>query len=253
MRNIRLDISYDGTAYHGWQRQKGQATIQGTIEEAIQKMTGEETALTGSGRTDAGVHALCQTANFFTSTTIPTEGFVKGLNSLLPRDIAILEAAEVPSDFHARKSAKGKTYMYRIVMTDKKLPLVQNRAWTTAKELDTEAMTQTASVLTGTHDFSSFMAAGSSVKTTVRTVKEIRILSTTCAEYGPMGISECQIFITANGFLRYMVRNMVALLHQAGLGLISHKDAKQVLEASDRSAVPPTAPSCGLYLVRVHY
>lgn len=252
-RNIRLDVSYDGSNYHGWQRQKGQKSIQETLEVAISKMTGENITLIGSGRTDAGVHAICQTANFLTCSNIPLKGFEKGLNSLLPPDIAVLSAKEVPSDFHARKSARSKTYRYRLVVSEKRLPLVQKRAWITRNNLDVESMRLAAGFLVGTHDFSSFMAAGSSVSTTVRKVNRIEIKSIPCSEYLPFTFEEIQIEIEANGFLRYMVRNMTTLLKEVGTGSIQPESVETILRACDRSLVPPTAPSSGLYLVKVKY
>ena len=252
-KNIRIDISYDGSNYHGWQRQKGQVTIQETLENAISKMTREKINLTGSGRTDAGVHAICQTANFLTCSNIPLNGFEKGLNSLLPPDIAVLSAKEVRSDFHARKSAKSKTYRYRLVASEKRLPLVQKRAWITRDNLDVESMRLAAGFLIGTHDFSSFMAAGSSVSTTVRRVNRLEIKSMACPEYSPFTFEEIQIEIEANGFLRYMVRNITALLKEVGTGRIQPERVDTILKACDRSLVPPTAPACGLYLVRVNY
>ncbi len=252
-RNIRLDVSYDGSNYHGWQRQKGQKSIQETLEVAISKMTGENITLIGSGRTDAGVHAICQTANFLTCSNIPLKGFEKGLNSLLPPDIAVLSAKEVPSDFHARKSARSKTYRYRLVVSEKRLALIHRRAWITGESLRLASMQEAARFLVGTHDFSSFMAAGSNVSSTTRTINTIEIRQTLCPEYLPLEFREFQIEINANGFLRYMVRNISALLKEVGCGRLSSRDANAIVKARDRAASPPTAPPWGLYLVKVDY
>ncbi len=252
-RNIRIDISYDGSNYHGWQRQKGQVTIQEVLENAVSKMTREKINLLGSGRTDAGVHAICQVANFLTSSKIPIDGFEKGLNSLLPEDVAIISAKEVPLQFHARKSAKSKTYRYRIVESDKRLALVHRRAWITGESLRLAPMQEAARSLIGTHDFSSFMAAGSNISSTIRTINTIEIRQTLCPEYLPLEFTEFQIEINANGFLRYMVRNISALLKEVGCGRLSSRDATAIVKARDRAASPPTAPPWGLYLVKVYY
>ncbi len=253
MRNIKLTITYNGTGFHGWQSQPSARTVQGCIEEAISTMTGEKVNLLGSGRTDAGVHAICQVANFLTSSKIPIDGFEKGLNSLLPEDVAIISAKEVPLQFHARKSARSKTYRYRIVESDKRLALVHRRAWITGESLRLASMQEAARFLIGTHDFSSFMAAGSNVSSTTRTINTIEIRQTLCPEYLPLEFTEFQIEINANGFLRYMVRNISALLKEVGCGRLSSRDATAIVKARDRAASPPTAPPWGLYLVKVDY
>ncbi len=253
MRNIRLTITYNGAGFHGWQSQPRARTVQGCIEEAISTMTGEKVNLLGSGRTDAGVHAICQVANFLTCSKIPIDGFEKGLNSLLPEDVAIISAKEVPLEFHARKSARSKTYRYRIVESDKRLALVHRRTWITGESLKLAPMQEAARFLIGTHDFSSFMAAGSNVSSTIRTINTIEIRQTLCPEYMPLEFTEFQIEINANGFLRYMVRNIVALLKEVGCGRLSPRDASAIIKARDRGASPPTAPPWGLYLVKVDY
>ncbi len=253
MRNIKLTITYNGTGFHGWQSQHRVRTVQACIEEAISTMTGEKVKLLGSGRTDAGVHAICQVANFLTNSKIPVRGMEKGLNSLLLEDVAIISATEVPLQFHARKSAKGKTYRYRIVKSDKRLPLLHRKAWITRRTLKLASMQEVASLLLGTHDFSSFMAAGSSVSTTIRTINTIEVRQTLCPEYLPCEFEEYQIEINANGFLRYMVRNITALLKEVGCGRLSSRDASAIVKARNRAASPPTAPAWGLYLVKVDY
>ncbi len=252
-RNIKIDLSYEGTNYCGWQKQKGVPTVQETVESAIETMTRESINLIGSGRTDAGVHALCQTANFFTSSTIPLEGFKKGLNSLLPKDIAILSVSEVPQWFHSRKSACSKTYRYRMVTCATRLPLVHNRAWRINTSLNVEKMKRAAGLLIGEHDFSSFMASGTSIKSAIRTVTRLEVVKTSCPEYLPFQVDEFQITISANGFLKYMVRNIAGLLKEMGTGRLAWHHTKQVLKARDRTKAPPTAPACGLYLVKVDY
>ncbi len=253
MRNIKLTITYNGAGFHGWQSQPGARTVQGCIEEAISTMTGEKVNLLGSGRTDAGVHAICQVANFRTSSKIPLKGFEKGLNSLLPEEVAIISAKEVPLQFHARKSASSKTYRYRIVESGNRLALVHRRAWITSESLRLAPMQEAARFLIGTHDFSSFMASGSNVSSTIRTINTIDIRQTLCPEYMPLEFTEFQIEINADGFLRYMVRNIAALLKEVGCGRLSSRDASAIIKARDRAASPPTAPPWGLYLVKVYY
>ncbi len=253
MRNIKLSISYDGSNYHGWQKQPGVATIQETVEHAIKKMVGHKVNLIGSGRTDAGVHAICQSANFFTNSGISSRGFEMGLNSLLPPDISVLKAQDVPKDFHARKSAVAKSYLYRIVISDKRLPLIYRRAWIVKEKLDLKDMILATKTLKGQHDFSSFMAAGSSVKTTIRHINHIEIRKTFCHEYLPFEIEEYQIRVKANGFLKYMVRNITGLLKEIGTGRLPWQMASRILKARDRTAAPSTAPAHGLYLEQVEY
>src|SRR3989339_707940 len=155
-RNIRLLLEYDGTGYHRWQRQDDAATIQGVLEAAVRQLTGEGIALIGSGRTDAAVHARGQVANFRTESAIPLKAFHQGLNSLLPKDIAVLEASEAEPSFHARKSARAKTYEYRILNRRDRSPLHRNYAWWLAPHLDLGAMTEAAAALPGEHDFTAF-------------------------------------------------------------------------------------------------
>jgi len=253
LRNIKLTISYDGSGYHGWQTQPNAKTIQETMEKALAKMTGTEVNLIASGRTDAGVHAIGQVANFLTFTDIPATGFQKGLNSLLPTDIAVLFAEEVHADFHARKWAKEKEYLYRLVINGERLPLLHNRAWVLRQRPDIHEMRLCAKHLEGRHDFTSFMASGSSIKTAIRTVTLIEVEEGTNLDYASLGLKEIRVKVRANGFLRYMVRNMVGFLVEAGLGKRSADDVPIVLEKRDRNAAGPCAPAAGLYLAKVFY
>ena len=253
LRNIRLTIQYNGTRYHGWQRQIDPLTIQEVIETALRKMTGEQVRITGSGRTDAGVHALAQVANFHTDTEIPIEGLLKGLNSLLPKDIAILAASEIPSEFHSIRDSISKVYCYRILVADTRIPLWEERAWVLNRPLDLASMKEALLPLMGTHDFSAFRASGSSANTSVRTVYLCKIKAVTGEIFPPSGGIHYMFHIAADGFLRYMVRNIVGLLVQIGLGTRSPKDMAQVLASRDRSTAGPTAPARGLYLKHVFY
>ncbi|MBW1671168.1 MAG: tRNA pseudouridine synthase A [Deltaproteobacteria bacterium] len=169
-RNIKLTIQYNGTKYHGWQRQVGQISIQEVIQAAIEKMTGEQVCLVGSGRTDAGVHALAQVANFHTDSKIPLEGFLKGLNSLLPEDIAILATSEAFPDFHSIRNSICKIYCYHILVSDTKSPFWNKRAWLLNRSLDIHSIEMAFPPLIGTHDFSAFKASGSNAKTGIRTI-----------------------------------------------------------------------------------
>ena len=245
MKTYKLTMEYDGTHYHGWQIQAGDITIQETLEKALSLMTGETVRVEGSGRTDAGVHALGQTASFKTDTRIPPEGFQAGLNSLLPEDIVILGCEEVKNDFHARFSAKTKTYQYRIY--NQFLPLAVGRqyAWHIRKPLDVPAMTRAAAHLIGTHDFKSFEGAGSPRPHTVRTVLEAGVEKT--------GDGFVLFDITADGFLRYMVRNLVGTLVDVGTGKIPPERFKEIIEAKNRDLAGATAPARGLFLVAVRY
>ncbi len=252
-RNIKLTISYCGTGYHGWQRQAGHLSVQQVIEEAIERMTGERICLKASGRTDAGVHAIGQVASFRTGSTIPLEGFLKGLNSILPGDIAILRAEDVPWKFHPIADAVSKTYCYHLISSRSPLPLWRKRAWIIDKSLDYRAMKQALAYFVGTRDFSAFRASGSSVKNAVRTVHFCDIEVMTNSLFPPTGGRHFLFTIAANGFLRYMVRNIVGLVVDIGLGRRKVADVVTVLASRDRSMAGPTAPAHGLYLMEVVY
>jgi len=245
MQNYKLTIEYDGTDYHGWQIQAGDVTIQATIQKALSVMTKEPIILHGSGRTDAGVHALGQTASFKTSAKIPAPAYISGLNSLLPDDIVIRSCEPVDETFHARFSARRKTYRYHIL--NRPLPTAIGRrfSWHIRKQLDIDAMGRAAALICGQHDFKSFEGTGSPRAHTVRTVLH--------ADFYEKNNGVWVFEITADGFLRYMVRNLVGTLVDVGLSKISVDDFRRILEAKNRDAAGATAPPHGLFLVEVRY
>ncbi len=253
-RNIKLVLSYCGTHYRGWQKQPGVRTLQQELEDALTRITGETPSIIASGRTDAGVHALGQVVNFRTESTIPLEGLVKGLNSMLPPDIAVLEAKDVPWKFHAIGSALSKRYCYLIINSKVRLPLWEERAWViTRHSLDHEHMDRAAGLLVGRHDFSSFTASGSSAKTRERTVLECRVELLRHPLFPDAPGRHIMFTVAAEGFLRYMVRNITGMLVEIGAGKRPWQDMKTVLEARDRGAASVTAPPQGLYLAEVTY
>ncbi len=253
MRNIKLTLQYDGTAYHGWQRQVNALTVQETVENAASRMTGERVSIVSAGRTDAGVHALGQVANFLTDSAIPLDGFLMGLNSLLPQDISVIDVAEAPLSFHARKNAIKKLYRYHLIMSRHRLPVFLNRAWVVREKLNVEHMRLALPSFVGVHDFSSFRAAGSSVKTSVRTIFDCRLDEASSSFTVPDESLQLLFSVVADGFLRYMVRNIVGLLYEIGTGKRMPEDVVSILAARDRIAAGMTAPACGLYLAKVFY
>ncbi len=245
MRNIKMILEYDGTGYHGWQRQSDRITIQQVLEESIGTVTREKITVTASGRTDAGVHAINQTANFRTGSKIEVRNLHRGINSLLPGDIVIKELAETDAAFHARYDVKSKVYLYQILNGPVRPVLCRRYAWFVRGTLNPERMTEAAAVLSGTHDFASFCAADCGIKNHVRTVKNISM------ETKPDGI--IKIYVEADGFLRHMVRNIVGTLVDAGRGKVSSAGLKDVLAARDRRLAGATAPAHGLFLKEVKY
>ncbi|RLB98279.1 MAG: tRNA pseudouridine(38-40) synthase TruA [Deltaproteobacteria bacterium] len=245
MQNYRLTIEYDGTAYHGWQRQKDDPTIQGEIEKALEVMTRQRVAVNGSGRTDAGVHALAQTANFKSDAGLSTEAFQMGLNSLLKDDIVIKDCQEAEDMFHARYDAKGKIYQYCFLNAKVPSAISRNRVWHIRKQLNFYAMQRAAVHLIGEHDFKAFEGTGSPRSSTVRKV--------TMAEISRESAENITFTIEANGFLRYMVRNIVGTLVEVGQSKMAPERFKAVLECGDRGQAGATAPPQGLFLVKVLY
>ena len=245
MPAYKLTIEYDGTNYHGWQRQANARTIQEAIESALAKMVKKPVRLTGSGRTDAGVHALGQVAGFNAPVTLPPRAFVAGLNSMLPDDIVIHACEAVPDHFHAQYDAKMKTYRYRILNRPLPEAIGRQYAWHLPRPLDLQAMQQAAGHLLGTLDFKSFEASGSPKSHTTRTVSKAGIYRESEAHLA--------FEITANGFLRFMVRNIVGTLVDVGLGKTTAADFEQIRLSADRGAAGDTAPAHGLFLVAVNY
>jgi tRNA pseudouridine38-40 synthase len=245
LRNIRLVVSYDGTRYHGWQRQKNGLAIQAVIEECLQLMTQFPVKLLASGRTDAGVHALNQVCNFKTPSQIPVDAFLRGLNALLPQDILIKNVADVPLEYHSRYQAKSKTYEYRILNRQNPDIFRRNALWHIRFPLQLEKMTECLSVLEGTHDFSAFKSSGSANKDPVRNILKASM------EKDKDGV--LRIAIEGNGFLRHMVRNIVGTLVEAGSGRMAAKRFEEVLESGDRRLAGRKAPPQGLFLMEVKY
>ncbi len=244
-RNIKLIIEFDGTQYHGWQLQENAVTLQEVITNAIKELTGEECNLTGSGRTDAGVHACGMAANFYTESLIPPERFAFALNSLLPDDISIRSSEEVPHEFHSRFCAIGKKYRYLIHNSRIKSALLNNRAYNVPIcTLDIEKMRAAAEHFQGTHDFKAFMAARSSLENTVRTINSVTI-----ERSGELITLE----ITGNGFLYNMVRIITGTLIDVGSGKIMPDKIPGIIAGLDRNMAGKTVPAHGLYLVEVYY
>jgi tRNA pseudouridine38-40 synthase len=246
MQNFKLLIEYDGTDYCGWQRQSSDRTIQGTIEAALNTMTKQSVVLMGSGRTDAGVHAVGQVANFRVDTRLTSEVFLRGLNSLLPPDIVIKECSPVHEDFHARYDAGSKVYDYRILNRTIRSALYRQHAWYIVSPLDLEVMRTAMAYLNGEHDFSAFQAAGGNQVHAVRRVMSLRLLEKDAADYVVFRIE-------ANGFLRHMVRNIVGTLVDVGLGKTSPAGFEEILLSRDRAKAGITAPAQGLFLMEVRY
>ena len=244
MRNIAIRLAYDGTAYHGWQTQALEPTVQQTVERAVEAIVKHPVHVTGCGRTDAGVHALRYCANFRTEGTIPTDRVPLALNARLPADISVSAAAEAPEDFNAIGSCLRKEYVYRIQNTRIPDPFLQNRACFFPYPLDAEVMNRAAAAFVGTHDFISVRSTGTQTKTTVRTVHWCR------AERRGDDIF---VYVCANGFLYNMVRAITGTLVYASLGKLRPEDIPALLEARDRRLTGPTMPPQGLYMHRVWY
>lgn len=248
MRNLKLTVAYDGTDFAGWQAQPEAATVQGTLSSAIGRITGEKVLPQGSGRTDAGVHALAQIATFQTDSVIPTGNFVVALNDILPASIRVLSAEEVAADFHARKSAQAKTYRYRIYREAIGSPFLSRYVWHYPYPLDEPAMREAAPLIVGEHDFTSFAAVdperGREGVSNVR-----RIFSSQFRKES----SELIYEVRGSGFLHHMVRNLVGTFLLVGKGTLKPVGVTRILGARDRSAAGATAPATGLYLVNVEY
>jgi tRNA pseudouridine38-40 synthase len=265
MRNLKLILSYDGSEFAGWQVQPDAMTVQGALASAIGRVTGEKVLPQGSGRTDAGVHALAQVVTFVTESSVPTANFVKALNDVLPASVRVLDAEEVAPDFHARKSALAKTYRYRIYRASICPPFLARYVWHYPFPLDEHAMVRAAGLVEGEHDFTSFAAVDPERSAGVppafaggdnargregAQVSNIRrIFSSTWERQG----DEFVYTVRGSGFLHHMVRNLVGTFILVGKGTLQAADVTRILEARNRSAAGATAPASGLYLVNVEY
>ena len=244
MRNIKLTLQYDGTAYHGWQMQQNAPTVQETLGNAIAQITGVMPQLTGSSRTDAGVHAKKFVCNFKTETTIPAERIPTALNTYLPDDIVCLLAEDAGPDFNARFSAKKKCYTYYILNSKQPDAFLRNYSWHFPYEIDISKMKKAAEAFLGKHDFAGFAASGFTVKTTVREIYSLDI-----EKEGDL----IKITVTGDGFLYNMVRIMAGTLAFAGCGKIEPESVADIIESKDRKRAGVTAPPCGLFLTEVYY
>ena len=244
MRNIRIAIAFDGTAYCGWQMQRNASSIQGIVSAALAKITCEAISLTGSGRTDSGTHARELVANFFTVSEIPADRLPFALNCMLPRDIRILSARDVPADFNARKSARSKIYRYQVYNGTILPPHLAREYYHFPYPLDFDRISEAARLFPGEHDFAGFAKTGLDVSTTVR-----RIFRCDLRRQG----ARIYLTVEGNGFLRHMVRTMVGTLLEVGRGHISLSDFAALFINRDRTKAGFTAPAHGLILVKVKY
>lgn len=250
MRNLKLTLSYDGSDFAGWQVQPDLPTVQGLLASAIGRITNEKVLPQGSGRTDAGVHALAQVATFATESSVPTANFVKALNDILPAAVRVTAVEEVAADFHARKSARGKTYRYRIYRGTICPPFLGRYVWHYPFPLDETAMALAAEVVEGEHDFTSFAAVDPERGRDGEPASNVRTIFSSAWERTG---DEFIYTVSGSGFLHHMVRNLVGTFILVGKGTLLVEDLRRVVEARDRSAGGATAPASGLYLVKVEY
>ena len=250
MRRIKLEIAYDGTRYNGWQRQADVSSIQETIEKTLMKITGEKIAVTGSGRTDAGVHALGQAAAFSTESKLSPTVFCQALNGLLPNDIRIVNACEVPISFHPIRDAVSKRYRYLIDDHRPHCPMMRNYCWQYRKELDISVMQSASEFLLGKHDFACFQSQGSPRKTTVRTITDVLVHRMPAS---PLLPSLILIEVEADGFLYNMMRAITGTLLWFSVKGWKTERMREIIASADRSGAGPTAPPQGLYLLKAVY
>lgn len=245
LKNFKITIEYDGTCFHGWQRQKKERSVQGEVEKVLETITTNKIILAGSGRTDAGVHALGQVAHFKCTTKLSPETLMKGLNSLLPNDIVILSCEQADDDFHARFNTKSKVYNYRILNQPLPSAICRQFVWHIAKKLDVGAMRSSIEYIIGKHDFSAFEGAGSPRSHSIRNMMKAEITS----DKNGFVIIELE----ADGFLKFMVRNIVGTLVDVGLGKLPPEGFNEILVLKNRNLASPTAPPQGLFLMKVLY
>lgn len=260
--NVRLLIEYDGTNFHGWQKQANLPTIQGELEDALTRITKQPVKITGAGRTDSGVHAAGQAANFSSALRLDESSWVKAINSLLPPDIVIKNAEYVPTEFNARYNAKSKIYQYIILNSDQTSPFLRNFVWHVKQPLSISSMKDAAGYLTGKHDFSSFRASECSAKSPVRTLDMLEITPQKGDRFiFPSWVSQDKnsslpfFFFTfeARSYLQHMVRNIVGTLIEVGRGRFKPSDIQDILNKKDRCCAGPIAPSHGLFLMEIRY
>ena len=250
MRNLKITLAYDGSDFHGWQIQPERASIQGKLAEAIERVTGVKVLPQGSGRTDAGVHALAQVASCQLDAGVPTENLQRALNHVLPLSIRVLSVEEASPDFHPRKSARAKTYRYRIYRGELCSPFLARYVYHYPYPLDEEAMRSAAPVVIGTHDFSSFAAVDPEAGRNEEEASKVRTIH---SSDWSREADELTYTVRGSGFLHHMVRNLVGTFLLVGKGTLDSAGMKQILEERKRSAAGPTAPASGLYLVGVEY
>jgi tRNA pseudouridine38-40 synthase len=245
-QKFKLVIEYDGTDYHGWQRQQDEPTIQKALEDALRRMTNQDVSVIGSGRTDSGVHAQNQVAHFAADTTLTGDAFLKGLNSLTPGDIVIKACQSVADSFHARYGVSSKIYDYHIFNHPTPTALFRRHTWHVRKRLDLAAIQAAMAYLEGTHDFSAFEATGSETSHSVRTIFSAGVVTQGAGKF-------VIVSIEGSGFLRCMVRNLVGTLVDVGLEKTSPQAFCDILKSRDRSKAGATAPARGLFLRTVKY
>jgi tRNA pseudouridine38-40 synthase len=250
MRNLKLILSYDGSEFSGWQVQPDATTVQGTLALAIGRLTGEKVLPQGSGRTDAGVHALAQVVTFVTESSVPTGNFLKALNDILPASIRVLAVEETPPEFHARHSAHAKTYRYRIYRESICPPFLARYVWHYPYRLDEDAMCKAASSVVGEKDFTSFAAVDPERGRSGEPVSNVRTIFSSLWERVN---DELVYVVRGSGFLHHMVRNLVGTFILVGRGTRAVEDVSRIVEARSRSEAGATAPASGLYLVNVEY
>ena len=244
MRNIKLTIEYDGKDFNGWQKQPNKLNIQGEIERAIKDITGEDVDLIASGRTDAGVHALGQVANFKSNSNIPIDKFPIAINSKLKRSIRVISAEEVEERFHSRYNCKKKTYRYVINNSKNGTAIYKNLQYNFSEKLDEDKMNKAIQYFVGEHDFKGFKVSGTSSKSSIRTIYSGKV-----ERIGDLVIIE----VTGNGFLYNMVRIIAGTLIEVGLEKIKPEEITEIIKSKDRTRAGKTLPPQGLYLVNVEY
>lgn len=249
-RNLKLTLAYDGHDFAGWQVQPDRVSVQGTLVSAFEQLTGEKTLPQGSGRTDAGVHALAQTASVVIESPIPAANLVRALNDVLPRSIRVLAIDEMPPDFHARRSATAKTYRYHIYRGAICSPFQARYVYHHPYPLDESRMVEAASLVQGKHDFTSFAAVDPERRKEALKIDNVRTIFR--SEWQRQG-EELVYTVRGNGFLHHMVRNLVGTFLMVGKGSLTAADVRRILDLRDRSAAAATAPASGLFLVSVEY